>query len=117
MNWRRLPRAILTTALAVGVCSCALNPVKTAGKIAGTVAGEKLAEATANPTTDVKVEPGGGEFCPVMGALGWPPAAGTGPALVRPLDTNPLARPVFGALDHGVAHCGWKAAGPGGPDA
>lgn len=106
MNSPKKTALLLTIALVSGVCS-ACSPLTLAGRVTGNVAGEEVAEATANPDTTVVVESEGGEFCPVMEALGWPPAKGEGPALVRPLDANPLARPVFGALDHGSKHCGW----------
>ena len=85
-----------------GVVLAGCSPLTFAGKIAGNVAGRKVAEVTPAPSTAVVVDPKGGNFCDVMPKLGWPPVI-TDDRLNRP-----LANAVVGTLEHGEKECAWK---------
>jgi len=72
------------------------------GKVTGKAAGAAVANQFSNPKTLTIVDPKGGQFCPTMEALGWPPQI-TDDRLNRP-----LGNAVLGALEHGEAECQWK---------
>lgn len=101
---RRRWTSALIAGVAAALCS-ACNPFTIAGKASGAAIGKRVAErasASVKKAAIAAVDPRGGDFCPVMGALGWPP-----PITDDRLNA-PLAGATVGALEHGEKHCGWK---------
>lgn len=92
---RSLVAFLTMSLLTVALAGCVTDLI---GRTAGKQIGRALAKA---PPTKVVVQPKGGSFCGVVGAMG-------GPFKVDPSDTRPTREVITGLDEHGEAHCGWK---------
>lgn len=93
----RYQNFLTTSLLSVALAGCG-SLIEFAGKVAGTEVGRRVATA---PPAKVIVQPKGGSFCTVMGAMG-------GPFAVVTTDARTTQNLVVSIDEHGAKHCGWK---------
>lgn len=100
-RWRR---RLATFSLVLIGCveAAACSPFELVGRLAGGIAGREAAKAAPAPAAAIVIDPQGGNFCPVMTGMGWPPA------ITDDRLNDPLAGVIVDTVDHGVMHCGWK---------
>lgn len=96
---------LTTSMLALASASGCANLQRAAGHIAGNTAGAQIARLAPAPKAQTIVDPQGGRFCSVMGALGWPLRPTEAEIAVASPET---ARTLLATLRHGEKNCGWK---------